>query len=82
MPNNTEKTEAVIIRNGYPVARTKSAAKNGDYVDYGWETVDDDWAILKIGEGKISRAKKWLGNDELMLSLDYAYVNYGGGEPV
>ena len=79
---SAEKTTAVIIRNGVAMAQTKTAAGNGERVHYGWDTINNGKAIHEIGTGKISRAKKWLDDDELMEALGSAHVNYGGGEPV
>ena len=80
-----KKSEAVILRAGRPVALTETAAKNGDVVYYGWDTVNDGMALHSVGRGKISRAKKWLGDKELMYALEmkgYAFVNFGGGAPL
>lgn len=77
-----EKTIAVLIRNEIAIAHTYTSARNDNVVSYGWRLVDD--AILQVGRAKISRSKKYLGNRELMFSLEdkFAFVNYGGGDPI
>ena len=79
------KSKAVILRAGRPVALTETAAKNGDVVYYGWDTLNGGTALHSVGRGKISRAKKWIDDDALMYALEmkgYAFVNYGGGAPL
>ena len=77
-----EKSTAVLIRAGVVVAYTNTTAKNGDVVSYGWKCIGN--AIHEVGKAKVSRAKKYLDDAELMFKLEekFAFVNYGSGEPV
>ena len=77
-----QKTEAVLIHAGVVIARTKTSARSGAIVSYGWDRVGK--AIHEIGKARVSRAKGYLENQELMLSLEdrVALVNLGGGEPI
>ena len=75
------KTLAVVIENGRPVMEVKTAAKNGDIVAYGRDFTNAGY-LIQIGRGKISRNKKFLGDRELMYSLPFGYVNYGGGHAI
>lgn len=81
---NTAKTEAVLIRAGRVVARTTTAARAGDVVNYGWARCAGGSAIHEVGTAKVSRARKYLLDNDLMLSLDdkEAFVNNGGGAPI
>lgn len=76
-----KKSEAVLIRSGAVVARAFTAARSGAVVSYGWDRAGN--AIHEIGRAKVSRAKRYLEDKELMLSLvdRVAIVNSGGGEP-
>ncbi len=75
------KTTAVLIRAGRAVAQCETAARDGDVLSYGFERVRGG-ALLEIGRAKVSRARKYLGDAELMSALDTAIVNRGGGPEV
>lgn len=64
------------------VARAFTAARSETVVSYGWDRAGN--AIHEIGRAKVSRAKRYLEDKELMLSLvdRVAIVNSGGGEAV
>lgn len=63
--NQSAKTQAVIVRNGVVVAQVMTAAKNGEVVSYGFHKAIGG-NLVETGKGKISRAQKYIGNDELM----------------
>lgn len=77
------KTQAVLVSGGRVVAEATTSAKNGDVVSYGFEKAQGG-NLVQLGTAKVSRAKKYLGNSELMESLQYrlALVNFGGGDCV
>lgn len=79
--NQSAKTQAVIVRNGIVVAQVVTAAKNGEVVSYGFHKATGG-SLVETGKAKISRAQKYIGNDELMASLENAHVNFGGGDCV
>ena len=74
------KTTAVLIEAGHVVAQTVTAAKSGEVVSYGWQQSGN--TLVQVGMVKISRARRYLDNRELMLSLEnrVALVNRGGGD--
>lgn len=78
----TKKTRAVLVQAGQVVAQTYTTARAGDTVSYGWERAGG--AIHAVGRARVSRAKRYLNDNELMLSLEdkVALVNRGGGEPI
>ena len=75
------KTTAVLLRAGCVVAQCKTAARGGEVLSYGFERVRGG-ALLELGRAKVSRAQKYLGDRELMASLETAIVNRGGGPEV
>lgn len=79
---DNQKSEAVLIHAGVVIARAVTSARSGAVVSYGWERAGN--AILEVGKAKVSRAKRYLKDGELMMSLDdrVALVNMGGGEPI
>lgn len=70
-------SRAVLLRAGCPVAYAETEVPSGRVVCYGPRELDG--AILEVGRAKVSRARKWLGDPELMEALDRAYVNFGAG---
>jgi hypothetical protein len=74
------KTTAVLIEAGRVVAQTQTSAKSGEIVYYGWQ--QSGRALVMVGTAKISRARRYLDNRELMLGLEdrLALVNRGGGD--
>lgn len=77
-----QKSEAVLVHAGVVVAMAVTSARAGEVVSYGWERVGN--AIHEVGKARVSRAKRYLNDAELMLSLEdrVALVNRGGGEPI
>ncbi len=72
-----EKTEAIILSAGRPVATCTTALRGGDHCCYGELLPGGD--LHQYGTGTISRAKKWMGDDELLMSIPARSVNQGGG---
>ena len=70
---------AVIIRAGRPVAQVVTNGKNGEVVRYGYKLIDNNFDanrakdLIVVGEGKISRAKKYLEDNDLIYSLEDGY---------
>ena len=78
----TQKTLAVLVHAGVVVAQANTSARAGEVVSYGWDRAGD--AIHEVGRARVSRAKRYLDDIELMLSLEdrVALVNRGGGKPI
>jgi len=74
-----KKTQAVLIEAGRPVAQTETTARGGDVVSYGKALRDG--GIHEYGRAKVTRAKKYLGDGELIEALPSVDVNFGGGAP-
>jgi len=77
-----EKSHAYLIRDNYPVAIANTSARNGETVTYG--SVLPNGCIHAIGRAKVSRAKKWRRYDPAFggKTLEFVYVNRGGGAPI
>lgn len=69
-------TTAVLIKNGTIIGYTKTTARNGATVAFGTHKLEKG-AILEAGRAKVSRAKKYLDNKELMYEIEdnFYYVN-------
>lgn len=77
-----QKSLAVLISAERVIAQCYTTAKNGDLVSYGFKKTDDG-KLLEIGKAKVSRAKKYLSDHDLMYRLDMqddAFVNKGFGD--
>jgi len=74
-----KRTTAVILQNGHPVAQTESNGRAGEVVTFGYYLVDNalnesrEKDLLNVGTGTISRAKKYLEDDELLYELPDVY---------
>jgi len=56
---NKEKSEAVVLVAGHVVGRVSTSLKNGATAHYGQQLTSDGY-LVKLGVGKISRARKHL----------------------
>jgi hypothetical protein len=70
---------AVLIRAGRPVAQCVSAYPAGTVVAYGFARARGG-NLVEVGRAKLSRARRYLDDRELMCStLPDALTNLGGG---
>jgi hypothetical protein len=67
---------AAIVDNGRFIGLTMTALRGGDWCCYG--RLLPDGALHQYGTGKISRAKKWLTDENEVHAQRYD-VNQGGG---
>lgn len=71
----TQATLAVLVKNGAVVGTTVTTARNGALVDFGKQQLKDS-GVLTVGSAKISRAKKYLNNKELMYNLEMSDAEF------
>ncbi|RLJ20015.1 hypothetical protein DJ031_06815 [bacterium endosymbiont of Escarpia laminata] len=78
-----KRTTAAIVSELGVVALVKTNGKNGENVRYGFNLTNNaldanrEKDLVSVGEGKISRAKKYLADDERMECVDSGYCEDG-----